>query len=94
MDVELVCRRRISLYGFRVRYVIGPVATVGNINFPATTTTYPVGPIVKDAVGVYRLDLALSSIGTWTLNIAAQGNPGAVGVGNQSLTIRVFGQGI
>src|SRR5665213_1478546 len=47
---------------------------------PATTVTYPTS-IVRDAVGQYRLDLPFSVTGRWILTVAAQGNPGAVGIG-------------
>jgi hypothetical protein len=57
-----------------------------------TTVTYPAS-IVRDQVGAYRLDLALTVVGRWILTIAPQGNPGAVGIGNSSLEIQCHGTG-
>lgn len=57
-----------------------------------TTITYPT-TIVKDGTGVYHLDFALSLEGKYVLTTQAQGNPGAVGVGNQSMVITVWDSG-
>ena len=57
-----------------------------------TATTYPLG-IVRDATGIYHLDLGLISQGRWVLNTLAQGNPGPVPIGGATMEIRVFGAG-
>jgi hypothetical protein len=57
-----------------------------------TAVTYPAS-IVRDAMGVYRLDLALTVSGRWILTVAPQGNPGLVGIGNSSLELYVSGTG-
>ena len=57
-----------------------------------TPIVYPTS-IVRDTVGVYRLDLALTVAGRWILTVAPQGNPGAVGIGTSSLEIQTFGTG-
>lgn len=62
-------------------------------NTSPTTITYPT-TIVKNAVGNYQLDLALTKTGRWALNAQPQGNPGAVAIGGASMEIQVFGTGL
>ena len=59
----------------------------------ATTITYPT-TIVKNAVGNYQLDLALTNTGRWNLNAQPQGNPGAVSIGGATKEIVVYGTGL
>lgn len=59
----------------------------------AITFTYPAS-IVKDGTGLYHLDLSLTSVGRWVLNVSAEGNPGALGIGTNTLMINVFSAGI
>jgi hypothetical protein len=66
------------------------------INFiysnPPQTTPTTVTPTV-DATGVCHYDLPLSLEGKYVLTTQAQGNPGAVSIGNQSMVITVFDPG-
>lgn len=54
----------------------------------ATTVT-----LVADSTGLCHLDLPLTLIGKYILTTAALGNPGSVGIGNQSIEIYVSGTG-
>ncbi len=78
------------------RTVVDPDVVNFNYSNPpnsgTTTITYPVG-MVRDAVGVYHVDLALNAQGRWVLNAAPQGNPGAVPIGGATMQVRVFGAG-
>ena len=67
-------------------YSVPPVATAVSFTYPTL--------IVKDTLGQYHLDLPLTTIGRWALNVTAQGNPGAVQIGSGTLMINVFSAGI
>ena len=61
-----------------------------------TTISYPSNPpeeIWLDGVGVYHLDLSLSLEGKYVLTSQAQGNPGAVSLGSQTMVITVWDPG-
>ena len=80
------------------RQVVDPdIVTFSYENPPVSTAvsqTYPAS-IVKDGVGLYHWDLpAFTGKGRWVLNVTAQGNPGAVGTGQATLTLTVYGAGI
>lgn len=66
------------------------------INFiwsaPPALTATTVAPTV-DAVGSCHYDLPLTIVGKYILTVAAQGNPGPVGIGNQSMVIETFETG-
>lgn len=63
--------------------------TVAASGVGSTTYTYP-SLILRDATGLYRLEVPLTSAGAWSLQVNALGNPGAVGIGTASLTLQVY----
>lgn len=63
-------------------------------NPPQTTPTTVTTPtVIVDGTGVCHYVLSLSLEGKYVLTSQAQGNPGAVGIGSQSMVITVWDPG-
>lgn len=69
--------------------------SISNPTAPATPTNnvYGSSNVVRDSAGNYHLDVPLTVVGKWLLNVIAQGNPGAVAVGGAEMRISVFSSG-